>query len=180
MRTLAKTLSTLVFFGGMSVLQADTTAPVAAAPPVLSGAEMRATATQMRSGIQADHQQIIILRERARKMKDVIKLNCVNDKLVEANAQVNIADSANEQLQVSLDKNSDDRTTYFQGLSEASSSMKELREGAKACIGAPELLKQESGGEMQQPAIPDDPNGYVPGNGEFGTFEPPAYASPSR
>ena len=179
MHTLAKTLSILVFFGGMSVLQADTATPVVAAPP-LSGADMRATAMQIRSGIQADHQQILVLRERARKMKDVIKLNCVNDKLVEANAQVNIADSANEQLQVALDKNSDDRATYFQGLSEASSSVKELREGAKACIGAPELLKQESGVEMQQPVIPDDPNGYVPGNGEFGTFEPPAYASPSR
>ena len=178
MRTFAKSLSILLFFGGMSALQADTTAPVANNP--MSSVDMRVTAASMRSAIQADHQQILVLREKARKMKDVIKLNCVNDKLVEANAQINIADSSNDQLQVALDKNSDDRVTAFQSLSEASASMKQLREGAKACIGAPELSKQESGGEMQAPVIPDDPNGYVPGNGEFGTFEPPAYASPAH
>lgn len=175
MRTFAKTLSVLAFFGGMSALQADTGGD--AAKP-LSSLEMRTNAATLRSAIHMDHQTILVLRERARKMKDVIKLNCVNDKLVEANAQINIADSANEQLQVALDKNSDDRQLIFQGLSEAGASMKQLREGAKACIGAPELLKQESGTEMQQPIIPDDPNGYVPGDGEFGTFEPPAYASP--
>jgi hypothetical protein len=174
MRMFAKTLSALAFFGGMTVLRADTTAP---AKPTNSS-EMRNSAVTLRAGIDADHQRIITLREQARKLKDVIKLNCVNDKLVEANAQVNIADSANEQLQVALDKNSDDRQTLFQGLSDASTSLKQLRESAAACIGTPELSKQASGVVVQRPDIPDDPGNYTPGNGEYGPFEPPAYASP--
>ena len=183
MRTFAKTLFALAFFGGMTALQADTpkAAPADTSAVVkdkpMSVVDMRAQTETLRGGMLADHQHIIGLQAQARKLKDVIKLNCVNDKLVEANAQMNIADGANDALGPALEKGSDDRQGLFQTLSDAAASVKQLREGAAACIGTPELSKQESGVDFTSPEIPDDPT--APNSpSQFGTFEPPAYASP--
>jgi len=174
MRSLAKLMSVLAFFGGMSVLRADT--PTTTAPAV-SNSDMQAGAATIMVNIQDDHQKIMMLREQARKLKDVIKLNCVNDKLVEANAQMNIADSANEQLQGAIVRNTDDRKSLYQNLTDAGTSIKQLREGAAACIGTPELTKQESGVDVTKPDIPDDPQATDPLDPTQVTIEPPGYAS---
>jgi len=177
MRSLAKIISALAFFGGMTMLHADTpTATPAVAAP--SNSEMQAGAATIMANIQDDQKRIIVLREQARKLKDVIKLNCVNDKLVQANAQLNIADSENEQLQSALVKNTDERSTLYSNLTEVGTSLKQLRESAAACIGTPELTKQESGVEVTKPDVPDDPQGDDPfGPGGAFPIEPPGYAS---
>jgi len=176
MRSLAKILSALAFFSGVAVIQADT-APATHPPTTLSVADMTSRAAAIQSQIQNDYRHVLSSKERAAKQKDVIKLTCVNDKLVQVKAQMNIADSTNDQLQAALAKNSDDRSGLFTSLVGTGEAIKLLREQASACIGEPELYKQEAGVEVTRPDIPDDPTATTPVISEF---EPPAYASPFR
>jgi hypothetical protein len=175
MRKLARFLPFFAFFGGMAVLRADTPPPPTAAPaPALSSADMLKRSGEIRVQLDADKKKILFLKEQTRKLKDVIKLSCVNDKLVQVNAEMNIADSTNDQLQTAISKNSDDRIGLFNQLTEIGSTVKRLREEAAACVGEGELYKQEAGITVDHPEIIDDPTAY-----QFaGEMEPPGYASP--
>jgi hypothetical protein len=177
MRSLGKHLSLLAFLGGAAVLHADTAPPAPAKP--LSTTEIVSGATKVQQQIQDDYQHTLYVREQARKQKDVIKLSCVNDKLVQLKAQMNIADSTNEQLQASLTTNGDDRQSLYTQLTQNGSNIRLLREEAAACIGEPELYKQEAGGSFTAPEVPDDPTNPPENNG-IEPPEPPGYASPYR
>ena len=177
MTKFAKLLSVLAFLGGAAVLRADTAAPPM---PQLSPADMSLKAAAIESGIQNDYQHVLYIKEQAKKQKDVIKLSCVNDKLVQLKAQMNIADGLNEQLQTALASGNDDRQTLFTQLSGTGDAVKRLREDAAVCIGEPELYKQEAGGSFTRPDLPDDPTHTPESGGEETPPEPPGYASPFR
>ena len=179
MRKLGKLLSLLGFLGGAAVLHADT---VTATPAKqLPTTEMLAGAAKIQSQIQDDYQHVLYSKEQARKQKDVIKLSCVNDKLVQMKAQMNIADSTNEQLQGSLAKNGDDRQSLYTQLTQSGGNVHLLREEAAACLGEPELYKQEAAGSFTAPEVPDDPTHPPETNGgDMEPPEPPGYASPFR
>jgi hypothetical protein len=173
----AKVLSIMCLLGGAAVLRADTTTPPVAPPPSIT--EMTVKSGEIKTKIESDYQHVLYIKEQAKKAKDVIKLSCVNDKLVQVKAQMNIADEANDQLQAALARGADERVGYFQTLSTTGSAIHVLRESAATCIGEPELYKQEAAGSYTKPETPDDPT-QTPESGNDGTFEPPAYASPYR
>jgi hypothetical protein len=173
MKKPAKLLSVLAFLGGAAILHAQTP-PVK--PVTLSLSDMTLKAAGLQSQIQDDNRHVLYLKEQARKAKDVIKLSCVNDKIVQLKAQMNIADTTNDQLQVALSKNSDDRVSLFTQLQGSADAVKRLREEAAACLGAPELYKQEAGTTYTHPPIVDDPTQTILGT----AIEPPGYASPYR
>jgi hypothetical protein len=175
MKRLAKLLPALAFFGGLAVLHADTAAP--AQPPAPSIAEMQARSSALMERIAEDQRYVMFLKEQAKKAKDVIKLNCVNDKLVQLKAQQNIADTTNVQLQASLAKSGDDAASLYVQLNQTATDIQRLREETNACIGTPELFKQEAGVVVEHPEIPDDPLADPPFDVDV---EPPAYASPFR
>src|SRR5262245_25938536 len=60
---------------------------------VLSLPDIQLRVHQLHDQVRADARHIQHLQQIARKEKDVIKLNCVNDKLVQVKPQMNIADS---------------------------------------------------------------------------------------
>jgi hypothetical protein len=164
----------LLFFGSMTALRADT--------PLLPGGtsgngrsvELQMKAAEVTRQIQADYRYTLSLQSQARRQKDVIKLNCVNDKLIQIKAEMNIGESANSQLEVAVSTNSGDRQTAFTELQAAGNSVRDLRQQAAACLGEAELTKQESGGTYTHPNFPDDPT-IIP----FDVYtEPPVYASP--
>jgi hypothetical protein len=160
----------LALFGALTsaaVLHADSAPP----PRVLSVGEMATKAAAMRAQISEDNQKVLALKEQARKLKDVIKLNCVNDKQIQVKAEMNIADAANDRLQ----GNDDARQAAFTQLSTTADAIRRLREEAAACIGEPELFKQEQGGTAESPEIVDDPTQGNPFGG--GELEPPDSAS---
>lgn len=160
-----KIASVLVLVGGMATLRADTPAPAQA-----DQTDYSAQAAEIRQQIVTDGRYVLYLQTVARKQRDVIKLNCVNDKLILIKATQNVADTANEQLQTP----GGDHAEAFGELKKAGESARTLREEAAACVGETELSKQESGGEFTHPIFPDDPTS-IP----FGDYvEPPAYASP--
>ena len=176
MQKLAKTLSIVALLGGAAVLRADTTP---AQPKPISITEMSVKAGEIKTRIESDYQHVLYIKEQAKKAKDVIKLSCVNDKLVQVKAQMNIADETNDQLQTALTRGADERAGLFQTLSDTGNAIHVLRESAAACIGEPELYKQEAAGSYTKPEIPDDPTATPEGNAT-GPLEPPAYASPYR
>jgi hypothetical protein len=167
MRITRKIVPAIVIFGSIAALRADT--------PMLPGqsvpADYLVRMTQIHEQIDGDYRYVLALQAKARREKDIIKLNCVNDKLILVKAEQNIADSASAQLQVAQGA---DRATLFDDLSRAGDSVRNLRQQAGACVGELELTKQESGGQFTKPEFPDDPT-TVP----FDVYtEPPAYASP--
>lgn len=183
MKMIGKALSLVAFFAGTAVLRADNPAPE---KPKLTNADVATKAAALETQIQEADHALTLLKAKAVKMKDVIKVNCVNDKLVQAKAQMNIADNANANLQIAMSKSNDDeRNVEFGNLSQAADQMKQLKEEAAACIGAPELLKQENGLTVDRPLIPDDPlkddpfHNYDPDpTPPGGEMDPPAFPSP--
>jgi hypothetical protein len=172
MKTATRIGSLIAVLGISAALHADTAQPP---PRVLTVSQMATQAAAFRTQIVEDNQKVLALKEQARKLKDVIKLNCVNDKQIQVKAEMNIADLANDSLQAALGKDTADRNISFDQLASAADAVRRLREEAAACVGEPELFKQEQGGAVDRPDIIDDPTGQNPFLG--GEIEPPDSAS---
>jgi hypothetical protein len=137
----------------------------------LSFPDMLAQAKAVREQMQKDWRHVKHLQETARKEKDVIKLNCVNDKLVQIKPQMNIGDQARVTLETSSE--TDDRGTLFTEVTMSGENVRRLREEADQCIGEPTLATESQSG-FTAPDVPDSPydDPFDPG------VEPPGYASP--
>lgn len=154
-----------------------------ARPVKLTLPEMVARAGTLQDQIRADMRHVLHLREKTRKEKDVIKLNCINDKMVQLKAQVNIFDAANDSLKAGLETAGtgladDDKQQTFVEVSATADAIKSLRAEADLCVGEPELYKQESSSDVKRPEILDDPTATDPFGPASSGFEAPAYASP--
>ena len=116
------------------------------------------------------------LRMTARKQKDVIKLNCVNDKYLQIKALLNIVDAANVNLEVAImGKDEDARYHEFTKITISSEKVRALRDEADGCVGEELTYLGDTVVQVNQPEIPDDPTRDSPFEDDI---EPPAYASP--
>jgi hypothetical protein len=120
---------------------------------------------------RADSRHVQHLQQIARKEKDVIKLNCVNDKLVQLKPQLNLADLSEVELEAAGDGT---RVGIFEGIIQSAENIRRLREEADQCIGEPIAQGGDSSNSFSGPHAPDDPTkGF-----NRPEIEPPAYASP--
>ena len=144
-------------------------APTGIGDPAMSPqlGQAMAESQQLREQISNDARHVQHLQMLARREKDVIKLNCVNDKLVQLRPELNLADRAATELQGGL-------MSAMGQITDAARTVRRLREAADQCIGEPGL-GDESYNSYTHPNI-FDPTGEFPNWGA--TFEPPAYASP--
>ena len=175
-------LAVLIMGAAGGIASTDTATPPPAGSSkvkkTLSPADMKTSADDIQAQIKEDYKHVLRLQGIVRKQKDVIKLNCVNDRLVQLKVQMNLADTAYNSLQANLSKGEEASGMHAQ-LEANGNSVKELREAANGCVGEPELFKQESGVEVQKPDITDDPGVIDPYLGDQGVVvEPPGYASP--
>lgn len=139
----------------------------------LTPAEMLTRGTQLEEQVQTDTRHVQHLQVVARREKDVLKLSCVNDKLVKLKGHANIVDAALVKLRGSQGESKD----AFSSATEHAQNVAKDREEAQACVGETEL-GQESNSDFTKPDLPDDPTkGGVP-FGENAVVEPPGYASP--
>lgn len=139
----------------------------------LPAADVRARVQIVHDQIRADARHIQHLQQVARQEKDVIKLNCVNDKLVQAKPQMNIADAKEQELDAAGDT---ERMAAFDTILQAADALRRLREESDQCIGEPITFSGgESSNSFTGPRAPDDPTKGLGGNHPI---EPPAYASP--
>ena len=137
----------------------------------LSQVEIGVRVRTLHDQTRADARHIQHLQQIARKQKDVIKLNCVNDKLVQVKPQMNIADRGESDLETANDSN---RMGLFDAVQQAADAVRRLREEADQCIGEPIQTGGDSSNSFTGPNAPDDPT-----KGFTGTeIEPPGYASP--
>src|SRR4051812_18028037 len=135
-------------------------------------ADLRARVQILHDQIRADARHIQHLQQVARQEKDVIKLNCVNDKLVQAKPQMNIVDARQQELEGAGEA---ERMVVFETILSAADSLRRLREESDQCIGEPITFSGgESSNSFTGPHAPDDP---TRGFGNH-PIEPPAYASP--
>jgi hypothetical protein len=134
--------------------------------------DLQGRARLLHEQMRADTRHVQHLQQIARKAKDVIKLNCVNDKLVQVKPQMNIADIGEAELEASNDAN---RTAAFETLAQAAESIRRLREEADQCIGEPITQGGDSSNSFTSPDVPDDPSKGFDGPV---VIEAPGYASP--
>ncbi|HUS28117.1 MAG TPA: hypothetical protein VMZ53_06395 [Kofleriaceae bacterium] len=131
--------------------------------------------------IDDDLRHVLHLQALARKSKDVIKLTCINDKLVQIKAQLNLYDNANLQLETSINNGDGTASTSFSDVENTGADVKKLRGEADGCAGELELYKQESATNVDRPPDLDDPTetgGFEPP--EIPELEPPGYATPFK
>jgi hypothetical protein len=138
---------------------------------LLSLADVQTRVHLLHDQTRADARHVLHLQQIARKEKDVIKLNCVNDKLVQIKPQMNLADSAEAELEDSTDAT---RMAVFDNISQAAENIRRLREEADQCVGEPTTQGGDSSNSFTGPTPPDDPTKGLPG----GDIEAPGYASP--
>jgi hypothetical protein len=137
----------------------------------LSLADMQLRVRQLSEQTRAHARHIQYLRQIANKEKDVIKLNCVNDKLVQVKPQMNIADHAASDLESAIDA---ERASLFEDVVSAAEAVRHLREEADQCIGEPVTSGGDSSNSFTGPDAPDDPTRGFEGD----DLEAPGYASP--
>lgn len=148
------------------------TAPVSASAGKLSPEAMQREAQALRERVRGDVQWGVHLQAKARSASDIIKLTCVNDKLLRLKAEANLFDEAHRDLMAVLD--TEGRFSAYTRVIQTASDVDKMRDEANACIGEPEL-SADSANDFTAPEITDDPTLGLPFDIEL---EPPAYASP--
>jgi hypothetical protein len=104
--------------------------------PTLTPQEMLGQGKEYFKAMNETLGHIQTLQQTARRQKDIIKLNCVTDKLVQAKVNVNIAEQAMTTLQESISKSDEGgRTHEFTRLTIVNQKVLVLGTEAENCIG---------------------------------------------
>jgi hypothetical protein len=142
-----------------------------------SAAALQPRVLLLHEQMRGDARHVMYLQQIAKKEKDVIKLNCVNDKLVQIKPQMNVADAAEAEMTSSPDAA---RMSAFDSVVEVAANVRRLREEADQCIGeAVTTGDSQSSNSFTGPHAPDDPTkGSFQGGGGGNDVEAPGYASP--
>jgi len=140
--------------------------PTAASPGAksLSPQEMIAQAKEFLGKMQQVLQRVVQLQEVARKQKDIIKLNCVNDKLVQIKGNMNVAESATTNLHEAVARGDDaQRQHEFTRVSLTHQKVQVLGTEAENCIGEDLTYVGETEVKVEiDPSVPEaDPTGEV-------------------
>lgn len=177
LRSLTKYLAAAALFTAVTVHAQST--PPEKVSATLTVTQMRESAATLDVQVEEHAQAMKAMQGVARRDKDVVKLTCVNDRLVELKAQQNIFHDQRSQLNATAaDATADVVRPIFQEISDTAESVKRLRGAAEACIGVPELYRQESDVEVTHPDFVDDPTIDDPFFNEVEGVEAPGYASP--
>ncbi|HPH64354.1 MAG TPA: hypothetical protein PLF40_01345 [Kofleriaceae bacterium] len=137
--------------------------------------QLQATAEELANQASSDLNHVNQLRLTAQRGQDPIKLDCVNDKLLEMKGQRNLLDGKLGSVgdAVAL-VNEEKGNGAVKDAQKVASKIHNLREAADACIGSNEVFYQGDTQVDWNGPETDDPDG----NGFDHQVEPPAYASP--
>jgi len=104
--------------------------------PTLTPAEMVTQSKEYLQGMAQVVKRIQSLQEEAKRQKDIIRLNCVTDKLVQARVNVNIAEQSMATMQESIARNDQGEQTHeFTRLTIVNQKVTVLGAEAENCIG---------------------------------------------
>jgi len=146
----AKLLLATIFIGGTVFAQApapETAVPAAAPPagsvdlsvkqqPSLAPADMLTQSKEYFKGMGEVVKRIQTLQDQAKREKDIIRLNCVTDKLVQARVNVNIGEQSMAALQEGVTRTDAGESTHeFTRLTIVNQKVTVLGAEAENCIG---------------------------------------------
>lgn len=145
----------------------------------VSVAHIDADSEKVKAQLAADTASAMRFQAEARKAHDVVKLTCINDRLIRIKAQGNIGDSQNQELHFALERKPSEAPALYAKFVQTGETVHELTKEAVTCLGMTELASESAASEVHGPSIQDDPIA----NNPFWTastikFEPPGYASP--
>jgi hypothetical protein len=147
----------------------------------LSPREMASESDRLIKEMEAAHVRVLELQAAARKAKDVIKLNCVNEKLLAVKQLLNIADSARTDLTEAVAGGDSAQQLHDYGqVKLAHERTVAERDEAEGCIGEEIIFVGPTQVTTDGPDIPDDPTDDPddPFTANAPDFERPGYASP--
>lgn len=129
--------------GGMLAAQpdsgdrsADATPEIVTPNETLSPAEMRASVAKTIDELRGRLERFVELRKLARDSEDIIKLNCVNDKMLLFKQLVNITEEAQTNMAEAIAQGDEaGRNHNFNQVRLAKEKADELRREAEECIG---------------------------------------------
>jgi hypothetical protein len=108
--------------------------------------------------------RVVQLQGIARKQKDVIKLNCVNDKLLQIKQLVNIGEANKTNLDEAIARGDESgRYDFYSNLTIANDQVMTLGAEAEQCIGedlsflGPTETTVEGGNEPDDPTLGEEP-----------------------
>jgi len=124
----------------------------------LSPREMQTETKKLTSEMEGYHVRVLQLQAAARKAKDVIKLNCVNEKLLAVKQLLNIADVAENDLTEAIASGDRDAQVHqYSQVKLAHERATGERDEAEACIGEEIVFVGPTAVDVDGPAMPDDP-----------------------
>ena len=166
--------------GPTTTERSDETAPLVA-KVALSPQEMRAEAERLIQEMQAVLTRVVETQQVAREQKDVIRLNCVNDKLLQVKQLLNIAESARSDLvEAVAANNEDERQHQYSQIVISHEKASLLRNEADACVGEELSFLGPTSVETDAPPVADDPTKEPPFDLPGPPVERPPVATPAR
>lgn len=149
---------------------AEVTAPTAKLTP----AQMREATSQTMDEIRNMLTRLVELRKLARQSQDVIKLNCVNDKMLLFKQLVNIAEEAQTSMTESIALGDEPARYHFYGqVVLAREKAETLRSDAEGCIGEELDFLGPTRTEVDKPDVADLDRLY-----DWFDLDDPKYATP--
>jgi hypothetical protein len=127
--------------GGAGAAAGGPTAPAQAdisvkQRPTLTPQEMVKTSNDYFKSMNDTVKRITLLQEQSKRQKDIIRLNCVTDKLVQSKVNITIAEQAMAALQESITRADEGgRTHEFTRLTIVNQKVQVLGAEAENCIG---------------------------------------------
>jgi hypothetical protein len=119
---------------------------------VLTDAEKVEKASEHVVKMKAAMKAVLQRVEDARNEKDVVKLNCVNEKLTQVKGLLKVAEQADVALSEAIARKDDAADTEFQKIAMARAKIDGLRGEADQCIGQlAYVVDSETSVEVQQP-----------------------------
>jgi hypothetical protein len=145
----------------------------------LTGTEMQTNADSLLAKMRETLKRVVEVRGIAKRQKDIIKLNCVNDKLLQVKQLLNIAEGSRTNLDASIaDNDESGRYDYYTNIVYSHDQTLALGAEAENCIGedlsylGPSETTVEGGNEPDDPTQAEDP--------DFPEVElPPAQSDPT-
>jgi len=153
----------------------------AKAPKLPSTEEMAVRSGELKKQVTEDMRHVLHLQAKAKNAKDVIKLTCINDKLVQLKAHENLFDTAVQGIEGAAD--SEGAHSHFVEVETEAVEVKKLRGEADGCAGELEMYKQESRTDVDRPQLDDPTDGepfHDPEQMGDPDIEVPGFTTPYR
>jgi hypothetical protein len=132
------------------------------AAQALSPQEMIADGERLVGEIQGVRGEIVSIQSKAREDEDMVRLNCLDDKLAQIDQIVLIVDAARADLATAVSAGDfEGRVHHYSLVTLARAKATAVREEADACVGEEMRFPGDSDIDVDDPGI-DDPTRYAP------------------